>query len=62
MIIKNAKVYIDGRFRGVDVAFDGRIREIGNNLTGPDVIDAKGLFLIPGLIDIHRVTNIWPDY
>lgn len=53
MIIKNAKVYIDGCFRGADVAFDGHIREIGTDLTGPDVIDAKGLFLIPGLIDIH---------
>lgn len=53
MIIKNAQVYIDGGFRKVDVRFDSRVREVGIGLSGADVLDADGLFLIPGLIDIH---------
>lgn len=55
MIIKNAKVFTDDcKFNAVDVKFeDGKITEIGTGLTGGDVIDAKGQYLIPGFIDIH---------
>lgn len=54
MLIKNAKVFIDGAFRDVDVRFNEKeILEIGNNLTDSEVIDAKGLDLYAGIIDAH---------
>ena len=54
MIIKNAKVFIDGKFVNTDVRFDDqKITEIGNDLTGDEVIDAKGNDLYAGIIDCH---------
>ena len=33
---------------------DGRIAEVGIDLAGaPDEIDARGLFVLPGMIDVH---------
>ena len=32
---------------------DGRIREIGSNLQGDEVIDCSGLRLLPGFVDLH---------
>ena len=55
MLIKNAKVFIDGNFLNVDVKFDNKkILEIGNNLEDEEVIDAKGNYLYAGLIDCHN--------
>ncbi len=56
MIIKNAKVLLDTfQFAETDVRFDETIREIGTSLTSDneEIIDGKGMYLIPGLIDIH---------
>ena len=54
MIIKNAKVFIDGSFHDVDVRFnENEITEIGKDLQGDEVIDAKGLDLYAGIIDTH---------
>ena len=40
--------------RAVDVLIaDGAIAEIGTKLTGDEVIDAGGLVLLPGLVDLH---------
>ena len=37
-----------------DVGFkDGRIAEIGEGLSGPEVKDVSGLIVTPGLIDLH---------
>ena len=37
-----------------DVGFkDGRIAEIGQGLSGPEVKDVSGLIVTPGLIDLH---------
>ncbi len=50
MLIKNAKLK-NGVF---DISVkDGVIAEIGENLCGDYVLDAKGKRVIPGLIDVH---------
>ena len=54
MIIRNAKVFIDGQFRDTDVRYDNsRILEIGKDLAGDEVIDAKGNYLYAGMVDAH---------
>ena len=52
MLIKNGNVFIDGAFRKCDVAFDTVIRQVGA-LDGPADIDAEGLYVTPGFIDVH---------
>ena len=55
--IKGAKVLVNGRFRTADVAVeDGRISSIGPALTnshGLPEVDASGMWLVPGFIDLH---------
>lgn len=54
MIIKNAKVLMgDFGFSKKDIEFENVITKIDDNIDGDDFIDGDGLFLIPGLIDIH---------
>ena len=54
MIIKNAKVFIDGQFRDTDVRYDSSgILEIGKDLAGDEVIDAKSNYLYAGMVDAH---------
>lgn len=55
-IIKNATVVspADGINGRCDIRItDGKIAEIGENLSGGEVIDAEGLYAIPGLVDMH---------
>ena len=51
MKISNAKVFIDGAFVKGGAEFDGIISAAGPEVTGG--IDAKGGYLLPGLVDIH---------
>ncbi len=57
LLIKNATIYTmeqDEPFVGDILVNDGKIKEIGQNLTGADdIIDATGLIALPGLIDTH---------
>lgn len=54
MIIKNVKLLTeDFEFINSDIKFNEKIEYIGNQLYDKEVIDASGLTLIPGLIDIH---------
>ncbi len=54
MIIKNAIVCDADGERSVDVRLeDGLISEIGENLIGKDVLDAKGAYLLPSLVDTN---------
>ena len=55
MIFKNGKVLLnDFSFAKVDIRIeDGKIAEIGENLSGYEVKDISGLMLLPGLIDEH---------
>lgn len=55
MKITNARVFLDGRFQDTEVCFDEeRILEVGQGLNDEQVIDGKGMYLYPGLIDCHN--------
>lgn len=62
MIIKNAKVFLpEGRFEPCSLEFDERIRKVGE-ISAPADLDAGGLYLIPGLIDIHTHGAMGADF
>src|SRR5436190_6789348 len=43
-----------GRDEVADIAFgDGKVAAVGHDLTGGEVVDAGGLLVVPGLIDLH---------
>ena len=53
MIIKNAKVFIDGQFHDYDVRTEnGIITEIADRIDG-EGFDAEGKYLFAGFIDVH---------
>ena len=54
MIIKNAVLCDANGERQADVEIDdGIIIKIADNLTGNDILDAKGNYLLPGIIDLN---------
>jgi allantoinase len=55
LIIRGGTVVLPGGSTSADVAIeDGRIAEIGPELAGAShEINARGLFVLPGLIDVH---------
>lgn len=56
MIIKNAKVFTDDfSFKHIDVEIkDDKFTNIGESIEKEDeIFDANGLYMIPGLVDIH---------
>src|SRR5215475_782575 len=55
LVIRGGTVVLSGGSAPADVAIDdGRIAEIGPELGGAShEIDAKGLWVLPGLIDVH---------
>ena len=54
MIVRNAHVFIDGKFNDVDVRYDeAGIQEIGKGLAGDGVLDANGAYLYAGMVDAH---------
>lgn len=51
---------------GTVVVVDGRIAAVGASLPAPagaEIVDATGMFLMPGIIDIHSHMGVypWPD-
>jgi dihydroorotase len=43
-----------GRDETTDIAFgEGKVAAIGHDLSGGEVVDARGLLVVPGLIDLH---------
>lgn len=53
-VIKGGRVALDTGWRLCDVGIDdGRISSIGPNLDGASVVDASGLWVMPGGIDAH---------
>lgn len=56
MIIKNSEIALPDRNEliSLDIEIDqGKFVNIGENLNGPDILDAKGLHVFPGAIDPH---------
>ncbi len=56
MIVKNGLVAFPGEdeFLQKDLRLEnGKIAEIGRDLTGPDILDASGMHVLPGGIDPH---------
>ena len=55
MVIKNGTALLDGcELRECDLRIvDGRIAEVGEDLSGRKTVDADGCYVLPGLIDIH---------
>lgn len=67
LLIRNAKLltmgekdYLDGGDLLVD---NGKVVAVGANLSEQDakVIDAKGMYLMPGIIDAHCHIGMWED-
>ena len=61
MRIKNAKVFVGNTFIDADVEFDKTITMVGKS-DGVADIDAKGSYLIPGLVDIHTHGAVGEDF
>ena len=54
MIIKNGYAVMPGGCKKADISIEnGVIENIGENLSGSDVIDAGGKYVLPGGIDVH---------
>jgi dihydroorotase len=54
LVIKNGKVVLPERMISGDILIDdGRIEKIGKNLSAEVVLDAKGKYVLPGIIDAH---------
>lgn len=66
LLIKNAKVLpIEGAYlpQGDILTEGSRIEAVGNDLSAPNarVIDARGLYALPGLVDAHCHIGMWDD-
>ena len=64
MIIRNAKVFSDGcRFVEKDLIIrEGRIVFGAEPLEGEEILDAKGAYALPGLVDIHFHGAVGHDF
>src|ERR1700730_1734618 len=46
-----------GRDETGDIAFgEGKVAALGHDLAGDEVVDARGLLVVPGLIDLHTMS------
>lgn len=67
IIIKNGKILTmaeEDYDRGDILIKDGKILEVGENLNipeGAEVIDAEGMWVMPGFIDAHCHVGMWED-
>ncbi len=63
MLLKNAFVFTENcKFEKVNIKIEnGKITEIGTNLTDSDVMDLTGKHIIPGLVDIHTHGAVGTD-
>ena len=64
MVIKNARIITPEKILdGYDVLFEeGVIKKIEKNLHAPDSIDAAGMYLSPGFVDIHTHGGYEADF
>ena len=59
MKLNNARVFLDGVFIRGGVEFDRRFLAVGSSVQGG--LDLGGLYLIPGLVDIHTHAAVGAD-
>lgn len=52
-VLKNGTVLVDGKLVRTDIRFTDIIEEIGSDLEDDTIIDATGLTILPGLVDVH---------
>ncbi|MDO4633921.1 MAG: N-acetylglucosamine-6-phosphate deacetylase [Eubacteriales bacterium] len=67
MIIRNGQVFLpEGRFAAVDVQIaDGKIGKVASEIRageGEEILDAAGLYVAPGLVDIHLHGCVGHDF
>ena len=62
MVIKNGKVLLNREFVSADVAFRALITDIGQSLSGEEVFDARGCYVVPGFVDIHTHGAVGQDF
>ncbi len=54
LVIKNAKLFLDGEVLEAELSItDGRIFKIAKDIRADDILDAHGLLVLPGAIDVH---------
>jgi len=54
VLIKDGKVFFKGKFSDLDVLIENeRIVKVGKNLKGDEKYNAKGMLVLPGLVDPH---------
>ena len=61
MLIKNGKVFVGHQFVDADIQFDKTITAVGS-LQGEADFDAAGMYVIPGLVDVHTHGNSGEDF
>ncbi len=62
-IVKNGTVFFRGRFITADIGvLEGRITAIAESLEGDILYDAKGCYVLPGLVDIHIHASYGTDF
>ncbi len=59
MKFSNARVFSNGRFISGGIEFEDKLISVGEGVSGG--IDAKGCFIIPGLVDIHTHAALGED-
>lgn len=64
MVIKNGKIVTPTKILdGFDICLEnGIIKEIGTSLCDTDVLDADGLYITPGFVDIHTHGGYGADF
>ena len=62
MVIKDGCVLLGKELAAADVAFDEKITEVGEKLTGGECFDASGCYVVPGFVEIHSHGAVGEDF